>query len=102
MVKRMNEPRRDSCVVCGSGDARSLSTTTLADGSEVPVCGSHALSHARSGRLARTLADLRDLTGERRRVPDRRSVAVDELARSLTDAFAPGRPRAQARRRSSS
>jgi hypothetical protein len=96
----MNHLPRGACVVCGSSDARALSTTTLADGSEVEVCGTHALSHERAGGAARTISDLVALTEERRLFVDRRSVADDDLAAALAEAFAPRRTRGADRRRS--
>ena len=76
--------------------------TTLADGSEVVVCGSHELSHqraARVGRTAWTVAELVSLTVERRDLGDRRTAPKDELAGMLTEAFAPKRGRGGDRRK---
>jgi hypothetical protein len=97
-----DKPLRSSCVVCGSADARSLSTTSLADGRDVPVCGSHELSHLRSsraGRTARTIGELVSLTTERRTRRDRRVDPSDELAGALAAAFAPDRARCGDRRK---
>jgi hypothetical protein len=100
MLGRMKHPLRGACVVCGSSDARSLSTTLLADGSEVRVCGSHALSHRRAGRAARSVSELVSLTRDRRRAGERRSPAEDGLAATLTEAFSPKAARGDDRRRS--
>jgi hypothetical protein len=93
-----------TCAVCGSSDARGLSSTALASGAVVIVCGSHAVAHARAPRAARTLGELRDLLGERRESHDRRDGyrgETDELAQRLSAAFnedrrGPGRRRADA------
>jgi hypothetical protein len=55
-----------ACVVCGSTDARVLSSTRLLEGERVTVCGSHKTAHQRSETIARTVDELRRLTGERR------------------------------------
>jgi hypothetical protein len=89
----------DPCVVCGMADARALTTTTLADGTRVPVCGSHELTHRRAVVPAGTTAELCGLAAERRR-RHRRVVASDELAGMLSEAFAPARRGASERRRS--
>jgi hypothetical protein len=86
------------CVVCGTADARALTTTTLADGTVVPVCGSHELTHRRAPLRAQTTAELASITAERRR-RHRRVLARDELAALLTEAFAPPRRAASERRR---
>ncbi len=86
------------CVVCGATDARELSVTELADGSRVPVCGSHALSHLRAPTTARTILELRALTIDRRTQSDRRAGSGDELGALLAEAFAPKRRRASERR----
>jgi len=86
------------CVVCGSHDARTLSSTTLASGAVVIVCGSHALAHGRLGRPARSASDLREMLGERRSPADRRDGDTDELARDLALAFNPERRTAGRRR----
>jgi hypothetical protein len=89
------------CVVCGSSDPRSLSTTRLTDGTCVDVCGSHALAHDRMGRTAGTILELVALTADRRQSPDRRSSDKDELAMLLDEAFAPRPARAATARRRS-
>ena len=60
----------------------------LKSGVRVTLCGSHDLMHRRSGAAARSVADLRAAFGERRGT-DRRDYRgeVDELAKSLSDAF---------------
>jgi hypothetical protein len=68
-----NRDRRSSfettaCVVCGSQDARLLSFTRLLDGERVTVCGSHKVAHHRSSTIAKTIEELRAITGERRKV----------------------------------
>jgi hypothetical protein len=80
-------------------DARALTTTTLADGTKVPVCGSHALAHRRAALRAQTRAELVSIATDRRR-RHRRASTGDELAGMLTDAFAPTRRGASERRRS--
>jgi len=79
-----------SCCVCGSVDARTLSSTALASGAIVIVCGSHAVAHARASVPARTVRELRGMLGERRAPQGRRDSyhgEIDELARSLSAAF---------------
>ncbi|HVJ92020.1 MAG TPA: hypothetical protein VM580_19600 [Labilithrix sp.] len=44
-----------------------LSFTRLMDGERVTVCGSHKIAHRRSETIARTIEELRQLTGERRK-----------------------------------
>lgn len=98
MLAQKNAP---ACSVCGSTDARTLSTTPLASGSIVVVCGSHAVAHARLGRPAETVAELRKTLADRRDRDDRRDRRpgdVDELAASLASAFTAER-RGQGRRR---
>jgi hypothetical protein len=96
-----------SCSVCGSHDARTLSSTALASGAVVVVCGSHAVAHAREARAARSIAELRTMLGDRRASDDRRDVhdprhgEPDLLAQDLAAAFSsdrrgPGRRRADA------
>lgn len=87
-----------ACVVCGASDARELATTTLADGTRVPVCGSHELSHRRARTVARTVEELRTLTKDRRIHGERRGDRGDELGLLLSEAFAPKRRHASARR----
>jgi hypothetical protein len=86
------------CVVCGLADARALTTTTLGDGTEVVVCGSHELAHRRAGLSARTTAELANLAAERRR-RHRRVPPADELAGMLSEAFAGTRRVDRERRR---
>jgi len=66
MAKRERRAGMGGCVVCGTTDARTLSSTRLRDGERVVVCGSHKMAHRRSDAIARTVAELRALTGERR------------------------------------
>ena len=84
-----------SCAVCGSQDARSMSSTALSSGSVIIVCGSHATAHGRLRRPARTVTELRAMLSERRGLPghDRRAAGSDELAESLALAFSPERRR---------
>jgi hypothetical protein len=67
-----NRDRRDvpegACVVCGASDKRQLSFTRLLDGERVTVCGSHKTAHHRSATIAKSIDELRQLTGERRRL----------------------------------
>jgi hypothetical protein len=86
------------CAVCGLTDARALTTTSLADGTDVVVCGSHELTHRRAGLSARTAAELATLATERRR-RHRRVPPSDELAGMLSDAFAGTRRVDRERRR---
>ena len=61
--------RRDgagACVVCGSTDLRSLSSTRLLEGQSVTVCGSHKVAHHRSEAIAKSVDELKGLVGERR------------------------------------
>jgi hypothetical protein len=86
------------CVVCGMTDARALTVTSLADGTRVSVCGSHELLHRRAELRARDAAELIVLARNRRK-RHRRVVAGDELARMLTESFAPARRSVGDRRR---
>jgi hypothetical protein len=88
------------CAVCGMADARGLVEVDLAGEPCVSLCGSHELMHRRSGFRAQSVADLRDLFGDRRGT-DRRGGPgeLDELAESLTHAFT--RERRTAARRAS-
>jgi hypothetical protein len=87
-----------SCVVCGVRDSRVLSSTRLAKGEVVVVCGSHELAHLRADVPAQTVSELRTLVGDRRTERERRTEA-DELALHLHLAFA-GERRARDERRS--
>jgi hypothetical protein len=93
---------RPGCVVCGLRDARALSTTRLAGGTNVTVCGTHALIHERAQRRdagpARTIHELRTLTSERR-FRSRRGIPGDELGAILAAAFAGERRGGGERRR---
>jgi hypothetical protein len=76
------------CSVCGLRDARALVMVDLKSGVRVTLCGTHDLMHRRAGGAARTVAELRAAFAERRGT-DRRDYRgeVDELAKSLSDAF---------------
>ncbi|MBL8609799.1 MAG: hypothetical protein JNL38_20870 [Myxococcales bacterium] len=89
------------CSICTLSDERGLTKVSLADGTEVTVCGTHQLMFYRSGILFRTLADMRAYLGDRRRRRDRREgVGGDALAMQLVEAFAaPGNRRASSDRR---
>lgn len=76
-----------SCVVCGHFDSRALSTTRLATGEVVVVCGTHELMHRRAESPARSTAELRRMLTERRR-GSRRGIDGDELGMRLSEAFA--------------
>lgn len=70
-MQMVNEDRRSAsvtgaCVVCGSTDKRTLSFTRLLQGERVTVCGSHKTAHHRSEAIARTVDELKKLTGDRR------------------------------------
>jgi hypothetical protein len=79
-----------ACVVCGERDERTLSTLMLAEGTRVVVCGSHDLVYRRSGELACSVEELRQITRNRRERAPRREVG-DELGEKLLAAFAPPR-----------
>jgi hypothetical protein len=83
-------PKVSGCEVCGERDERSLSTLMLGDGSRVVVCGSHDLVYRRSGQLACSVEELRQITRDRRERSPRREVG-DELGEKLLAAFAPDR-----------
>jgi hypothetical protein len=79
-----------SCAVCDTDDARTLSSTVLASGAVVIVCGSHAVAHARASWSAKSLTELRAMLADRREKRDRRGGHVgnvDELAQGLASAF---------------
>ncbi len=88
------------CVVCGSVDGRTLTTTPLASGALVIVCGGHAVAHARMELPARTARELASMLRERRDRDRRDSYRgeVDELAAALAAGFAPDRRRIGRRR----
>jgi hypothetical protein len=67
-LDRRTASSHTSCAVCGTTDARLLSTTTLEDGVRVTVCGSHKVAHRRAERMARTVDELRIMLCDRRRV----------------------------------
>ena len=67
-VDRRAASNTGACVVCGSTDKRVLSFTRLLQGERVTVCGSHKTAHHRSDMIARTVDELKKLTGERRHV----------------------------------
>ncbi len=90
-------PKLTCCVVCGERDERTLSTLMLGDETRVAVCGSHDLVYRRSGQLAGSVDELRQITRDRRERAPRREVG-DELGEKLLAAFAPDR-RAHDRRR---
>jgi hypothetical protein len=64
---RRATPEVGACVVCGSTDTRVLSFTRLLEGERVTVCGSHKMAHRRSESIARSVEELRQMTGERRK-----------------------------------
>jgi hypothetical protein len=104
MIAKAPSSVAHSCVVCGSSDSRTLSSTALASGAVVIVCGSHAVAHARATRSAGTVGELRAMLAERRGKKGRRDalpLETDELAQSLASAFnaerrGPGRRSADA------
>jgi len=72
-------------------DGRGLVDVVLPGGVPVMLCGSHALMHERTVRTAATVAELRARVGERRGTRRRGGHEigeVDELAESLSSAFA--------------
>jgi hypothetical protein len=70
----------------------------LASGIRVVVCGSHDLVYRRSGHLAFTVDELRDISRDRRERAPRREEG-DELGEQLISAFAPRRRSGEDRRR---
>jgi hypothetical protein len=64
--ERRSGSNKSACVVCGITDARVLSATRLLDGERVIVCGSHKTAHHRSGAIAATVDELKELTADRR------------------------------------
>jgi hypothetical protein len=75
------------CVVCGERDARQLTTTHLAGGDVVTVCGSHELMHRRASTPASSVEEMRSMLGDRREPRERRFEMTDELGAQLADAF---------------
>ncbi len=68
-MQTQNTNRRSDvtvCVVCGTTDARMLSSTRLLEGERVTVCASHKTAHMRSNEIAKSVEELKKLTGERR------------------------------------
>jgi hypothetical protein len=65
-LDRRTAPSHTSCAVCGTADARLLSTTTLEDGVRVTVCGSHKVAHRRAEKMARSVDELRIMLCDRR------------------------------------
>jgi hypothetical protein len=63
---RRGAPVAGACAVCGTTDARVLSFTRLLQGERITVCASHKTAHHRSELIARTIEELRAITGERR------------------------------------
>ena len=82
----MTEAMASPCCVCGASDTRALVELTLAGGTRVVLCGTHALMHRRSRARARSAEELRHFYADRRVGGDRRGDA-DELAAALTAAF---------------
>ena len=75
--------------MCAEGDARALTTTRLATGEVVIVCGTHELMHRRASEAkgaARTEPELRSMLRQRR-VTVRRGEGADELGLRLAEAF---------------
>jgi hypothetical protein len=64
--ERRSGSNKSACVVCGITDARVLSATRLQGGERVTVCGSHKTAHHRSGTIAATVEELKQLTADRR------------------------------------
>ncbi len=87
-----------ACAVCGHADARALTTTMLATGEMVPVCGNHALMHDRALRKATSAKELSKMAGERRDRKDRRDGTADELGGRLIAAFCGDRRKTDERR----
>jgi hypothetical protein len=87
MISAMSTAIHGSCIVCGHFDSRALSTTRLATGDVVVVCGNHELMHRRAESPAKSVAELRRMLTERRR-GSRRGIDGDELGMRLSEAFA--------------
>lgn len=75
-----------SCCVCGESDARALVDIVLVGGVQATLCGSHSLMYRRSPAHGRTVAQLREILGDRRGRSERRNVG-DELGDALAAAF---------------
>ncbi len=86
------------CSVCGHADARAMTTTMLATGEMVSVCGNHALMHERASRKAASVKELSKLAGDRRDRKDRRDGTADELGARLIAAFSGDRRKTDERR----
>jgi hypothetical protein len=87
------------CAVCGLDDARALVTTSLAGGTNVIVCATHALIHRRGATVANTVAGLKAIAKDRRQRVDRRDrFPCDELAAQLTAGFVRDRREGRDRR----
>lgn len=91
--------RGSACAVCGDTDVRALTTTRLASGDVLVVCGTHELMHRRASKVARSFEELRDLVRERRGRRERRRPRADELGAALDSAFRDERRAAGERRR---
>ena len=76
------------CSICRENDARALTTTRLANGELVVMCGTHELMHRRMSAAAKTERELQAMLGQRRR-GSRRGEGGDELGIRLSEAFAP-------------
>jgi hypothetical protein len=87
-----------ACVVCKLSDVRALTTTTLATGANVSVCGTHALIHERAPMRAESVVGLKDIAGNRRERRERRDGTADELGAQLIAAFSGERRRKNERR----
>lgn len=75
-----------SCCVCRERDARALTTTRLASGEVVVVCGTHELMHRRMSTPAKSEAELKGSLRQRRTAA-RRGEGGDELGMRLSEAF---------------
>jgi hypothetical protein len=85
------------CCVCGESDRRALVAVALAGGTRTTLCGTHELMHRRSGGVARSESELRELLRDRRGRRERR-LEGDELGAALTAAFRAERRAADRRR----
>jgi hypothetical protein len=86
------------CCVCGESDRRALVAVALAGGgTRTTLCGTHELMHRRSGGIARSENELRELLRNRRERRERR-LEGDELGAALTAAFRAERRAAERRR----
>jgi hypothetical protein len=93
-VRRVTR-KLEHCAICDISDARALAEARVGR-EKVILCGTHALMHARLGRKAKTLVELKEILRDRRSRA-RRVEEHDDLAAMLTAAFALERRRTDRR-----